>query len=177
MNILSKSLLGVALTVAALGISGCGGGGPNPVPVGYGPTTLTGRLTRSSLQDERTQRYYDIYVCDALDSGDARVAMRSSDFDTQFYIDRKESDGSYKQISSNDDAYSGTTDSDRVFGVSRGETYRILATSAKANADTGYYDIRFSDNLSTPALVATTDTSALKKAGKFVLPAAAKAGK
>ncbi len=61
--------------------------------------------------------------------------------------------------------------------MSRGETYRILATSAKANADTGYYDIRFSDNLSKPALVAANDTSALKKAGKFVLPAAGKPGK
>jgi len=106
-----------------------------------------------------------------------RAAMRSSDFDTQFYIYEKRSDGSYKEISSNDDAYSGTTDSDRTFGVSRGQTYRILATSAKGNADTGTYDIRFSDNLSKPALVATSDVSALKKAGKLVLPAAGKEGK
>jgi len=166
MNILSKSLLGVALSVAAMGLSGCGGGGPNPNPGGFGPTTLNG-----------TQRFYDIFVCDALSSNDARVAMRSSDFDTQLYIYEKRSDGSYKEISSNDDANSGTTDSDTTFGVSRGQTYRIVATSAKANADTGTYDIRFSDNLSTPAFVATSNASALKKAGKFVLPAAGKVGK
>jgi len=177
MNILSKSLLGVALSVAAMGLSGCGGGGPNPNPGGFGPTTLNGRLTTSSFYDSGTQRFYDIFVCDALSSNDARVAMRSSDFDTQLYIYEKRSDGSYKEISSNDDANSGTTDSDTTFGVSRGQTYRIVATSAKANADTGTYDIRFSDNLSTPAFVATSNASALKKAGKFVLPAAGKVGK
>ena len=82
MNIFLKSLLGVALCAAALGLSGCGGGGPNPNPGGFGPTTLTGRLTTSSIYDSGTQRYYDIYVSDALSSDDARVAMRSSDFDT-----------------------------------------------------------------------------------------------
>jgi len=177
MNILSKLLLGVALSVVALGLSGCGGGGPNPNPGGFGPTTLTNRLTTSSFYDTGTQRYYDIYVCDALSSDNARVAMRSSDFDTQLYICEKRSDGTYKETASNDDANSGTTDSDVTFGVSRGQTYCIVATSAKANADTGTYDIRFSDNLSTPAFVATNNTSALKKAGKFVLPAAGKSGK
>jgi len=176
MNIFFKSLLGVALVGAMLGLGGCGGGGTNPVPVSNGPTTLAGRLTTSSFYDSGTQRYYDIYVCDALSSDDARVAMHSSDFDTQLYIYEKRSDGTYREIASNDDAGSGTTDSDTTFSVSRGQTYRILATSAKANGDTGYYEIRFSDNLSKPAIVATGNVSALKRAGNLPLPAAGKPG-
>lgn len=174
MNIFFKSLFCVALGGAVLGLGGCGGGGINPNPATFGPTTLSGRLTASSFYDSGTSRYYDIYVCDALNSGTARVAMRSSAFDTQFYIYEKRSDGTYKEIASNDDAGSGTTDSDDTFGVTRGNTYRILATAAKSSAGTGDYQIRFSEDLSKPALVATQDTAVVKSQAKFSLPPAGK---
>lgn len=174
MNIFFKSLVCVALGGAALGLGGCGGGGINPNPTNFGPTTLSGSLTSSSFYDTGSKRYYDIYVCDALDSDVARVAMRSGDFDTQFYIYEKDADGNYKEIDSNDDANSNTSDSDDTFDVTRGNTYRILATSAKSSSGLGAYQIRFSEDLSKPALVATNDQSFAKSQLKFSLPPAGK---
>ncbi len=177
MNLFFKSVLCVALGGAALTFGGCGGGGnPNPNPTGFGPTTLAGNLTTSSFYDSNSGRYYDIYVCDALGSSTARVAMRSTEFDTQFYIYEKSSDGTYKKIQSNDDAGSNTTDSDATFDVTRGNTYRILATSGKAGTGLGNYQIRFSDDLSKPALVAT-NSQIIESQPRFSLPPAGKPSK
>lgn len=173
MNLFFKSLFCVVLSGAALGAGGCGGG-LDPNPTGLGPTTVAGRLTASSFYDSNTDRYYDIYVCDALNSGTALVSMRSQEFDTQFYIYEKDADGTYNVIDSNDDADAGTTDSYDSFSVTRGNTYRILATSAKSDRGVGLYLIGFSQDLSKPALVATNDLVTKKSQAKFSLPPAGK---
>lgn len=177
MNIFFKSLFCVVLGGAALGLSGCGGGGLDPNPTGLGPTTVAGRLTTSSFYDSSTDRYYDIYVCDALSSGTARLSMRSEEFDTQFYVYEKDAGGTYNKIESNDDADANTTDSYDSFSVTRGNTYRILATSAKTNRGIGLYLIGFSQDLSKPAFVATNDLVTAKNLAKFHLPPAGKNGK
>lgn len=173
MNLFFKSLFCVVLGGAALSAGGCGGG-LNPNPTGLGPTTVAGRLTTSSFYDSNTDRYYDIYVCDALNSGTALVSLRSQEFDTQFYIYEKDSDGTYHEIDSNDDANANTTDSYDSFSISRGKTYRILATSAKSDKGLGVYLIGFSQDLSKPALVATNDLVTRKSQAKFSLPPAGK---
>ena len=162
-------LLAGALSLGVL--SGCGGG-LDANPGNNGPTTIAARLTNSDFFDSPTGRYYDIFVADALDTGSARVAMRSTDFDTQFYVYEKEPNGNYTLIDDNDDADSSTTDSDDEFNVTQGNTYRILATS-KRERESGFYEIRFSSNLSRPAQVTTQDTQ-LSSAKKFSLPARSK---
>lgn len=171
MNIFSKSLLCVGLGAAVLGMSGCGGGGLDPNPSGLGPTTVAGRLTTSSFYDAGTDRYYDIYVCDALNSGTARLSMRSQDFDTQFYVYEKDASGTYQEIDSNDDANANTSDSYDSFSVTRGNTYRILATSAKSDRGLGLYLIGFSQDLSKPAYVATSDLVRAKSQAIHLPPA------
>lgn len=176
MNLFFKFLFCVVLGGAALGLSGCGGGGLDPNPTGLGPTTVAGRLTTSSFYDSDTNRYYDIYVCDALNSGTALLSMRSEEFDTQFYVYEKDADGTYHEIDSNDDANAGTSDSYDSFPVTRGNTYRILATSAKADRGLGLYLIGFSQDLSKPAFVATNNLVMAKSQAKFHLPPAGKSG-
>lgn len=164
----TKAFLVVAGTFSLAVLGGCGGG-LNANPGNNGPTTLSARLANSDFYDSQTQRYYDIFVSDALDSGTARVAMRSGDFDTQFYVFEKDSSGDYTLIDDNDDADSGTTDSDDSFDVTRGNTYRILATSANPG-ERGNYEIRFSNNLSTPAQVTTQDAALSSTKAKITLP-------
>ncbi len=164
-----KPFLFLAGTFSLAALSGCGGG-LNANPGNNGPTTLSARLSTSDFFDSQTGRYYDIFVTDALDSGTGRVAMRSGDFDTQFYVYEKDASGTYTEIDSNDDADSSTTDSDDEFNITRGNTYRILATSANER-EGGSYEIRFSSNLSKPAQVTTQDTQLSTTKGKFSLPA------
>lgn len=146
-----KNLIFLALPLSIV-LSGCGGGGLDPSPDNNGPTTISARLSESDFLDK--DRYYDIYVADARYSGSARVAMRSDDFDTQFYVYEKDADGDYTLIDSNDDAGSDTSDSDDRFDITEGRTYRIVATSAHAN-EFGDYQIRFSQDLTKPAQVTT----------------------
>ncbi|RYX81238.1 hypothetical protein EON83_24960 [bacterium] len=162
----------IAGACVLLAVSGCGGG-LNPNPGGNGPTTFSGRLSTNDFYDEDSDRYYDIFVTDAVDTDSARVAMRSTDFDTQFYVYEKDSNGDYVLLDSNDDAGSDTTDSEDSFRVSYGTTYRILATSSRAN-ERGDYEIRFSSELGRPAQVTSQDMALAKSATKFSLPARAK---
>ena len=166
-----KSLFLCAGTFSLAILGGCGGG-LDANPGTHGPTTLSARLTTSDFFDSATGRYYDIFVADALDSGTARVAMRSSEFDTQFYVYEKDSSGTYTLIDDNNDA-NGSTDSDDKFSVTQGNTYRILATSHREN-ERGSYEIRFSDILSAPAAVVTNDATLAKGKTKFSLPAISK---
>ncbi|BCM90010.1 hypothetical protein IAD21_01861 [Abditibacteriota bacterium] len=166
-----KPFFVIAGLCSLLALGGCGGG-LDPNPGGNGPTTLSARLSNSDFYDSPSSRYYDIFVADALETGTARVAMRSDDFDTQFYVYEKGSDGEYTLIDSNDDADSSTTDSDDRFDVTYGNTYRILATSSLSD-DQGSYQIRFSSELSKPAQVTTQDQVA-KSSKKFSLPARSK---
>ncbi len=167
-----KPFLFVAGVCSLLILGGCGGGGLDPNPGGNGYTTISADLTNSDFYDAPTGRYYDIFVADALESGTARVAMRSSDFDTQFYVYEKDSSGEYTLIDSNDDADSSTTDSDDTFHVTYGNTYRILATSS-LSGEQGYYQVRFSSELGKPAQV-TTEEGLTKSAKKLTLPARVK---
>ena len=164
-----KPFLFIMGACSLVSLSGCGGGGLDPNPGNNGPTTISARLSGNDFYDSQTDRYYDIFVADALKTGSARVAMRSSDFDTQFYVYEKDVDGDYKLIESNDDASSDTTDSDDSFDITYGNTYRILATSAQGNQG-GYYQIRFSSELTKPAQVTTQD-QVLAAAKKLALPA------
>ncbi len=155
-----------ALSLAVLG--GCGGG-LNPSPDTNGPATVGARLSSSDFYDSTTGRYYDIFVYDALYSGQARVQMRSGEFDTQLYVYEKDSDGVYSLIAKNNDADSSTTDSDCRFDVTQGRTYRILTTSSGSDG-LGAYEARFSSNLSTPTQVTTQAALASRSGAKFALP-------
>lgn len=158
-----------ALGVGALVLSGCGGASnANPDPTG--PFVFSGRLTSSDFYDDDTNRYYDVYVCDAGGSGDGLVQMRSDDVDSLLYVYRKQSDGDFELIGENDDANSGTLDAAFEFDVSRGQTYRIVATTSLQN-ERGDYSIRFSGDLNRPALLLPNGSNRLQSAP---LPAARK---
>lgn len=153
----------------ALVLSGCGGGSTaNPDPTG--PFEFSGRLTTADFYDDDTNRYYDVYVCDAGGSSTGLVQMRSDDVDCVLYVYRKQSDGDFELIGENDDANSGTVNAAVEFNVSRGQTYRIVATTSPQN-ERGDYEIRFSGDLNRPALLLPNGNRTLQIAP---LPAAKK---
>jgi hypothetical protein len=87
--------------------------------------------------------------------------MRSSDFDTQFYIFRKNGDGTYSEIASNDDAYPAPPIRTEP---SASHAAKPTAFGDLGQSQRGHRRLRhpLSDNLSKPALVATNVVSALK---------------
>jgi hypothetical protein len=137
--------------LSLLALAGCGGGGASPNPPTSGPVTVENSLSRSDFFDSDDDRYYDIYVCDAQFSGQARLEMSSNDVDSLIYVYRKASNGDYDLIAENDDGGSGR-DAALEFSVERGRTYRIIATSALPN-ERGDYDLFFSEELGRPARV------------------------
>ena len=149
-----RARLGALLGVCGVGaafLAGCGGGSrANPSPTG--PFVIAERLSSSDFYDRDTNRYYDVYVCDAGGSDYGRVQMRSTSVDCYIYVYLKESNGRFTLIGENDDETSGTTDADFEFDVTRGRTYRIVATSSDTD-ERGSYDIRFSGDLNRPALL------------------------
>jgi hypothetical protein len=151
-----------------LALAGCGGGGASPNPPTSGPVTVENSLSRSDFFDSEDDRYYDIYVCDARFTGTAELEMSSNAVDSFLYVYRKDSGGDYDLIAENDDGGSGR-DAALEFTVERGQTYRIVATSALPD-ERGDYELFFSEELGRPARV-LPDTNRVTQSVK--LPARA----
>ncbi len=133
-------------------LPGCGGGGTSPDPQINGPAIVDNALTGSDFRDSKLDRNYDIFICDVRQSGVASVEMRSNDVDAYVLVYRKNSKGEFDLIGQNDDISDQNTDARFDFDVSRGKSYRILATSANAD-ERGEYTLYFSENLGRPARV------------------------
>ena len=132
-------------------LGGCGGGGTSPDPDINGPAIVENSLSRSDFFDSQNDRYYDIYVCDARQNGNATVEMFSNDVDSYLLVYRKTSGGDFVLITQDDDS-NDAGDARLDFFVERGRSYRIIATSASAD-ERGDYDLRFSEELGRPARV------------------------
>ena len=151
---------GTLLVMGAL--SGCGGGGSSPTPSNQGPFTIDGSLTRADFYDSDNDRYYDIFVTEPTRSGTAQVEMTSPDVDSQVYIYRRRSNGSYDLIAQDDDSGNGP-DALVRFDVQRGDVYRVITTSAQPR-ELGFYRAYFSRELGRPAIV-PSDQNALTASG------------
>lgn len=168
-------LVGVPLMAA---MTGCGGGGgTSPDPGTSGPAIVDNALTNSDFRDSKQNRYYDIFVCDVKQSGVASVEMRSVGVDANVLVYRKNSKGEFDLIGENDDISDQNTDARVEFDVSRGKSYRIIATSAGAD-ERGDYSLYFSQNLGRPARVLPdANRTAQGGAAGVTLPPAVKKGR
>ncbi len=133
-----------------LALAGCGGG-TSPNPDTSEPVTISNAISNGDFRDDRNNRYYDIYVVDPTRSADVSVEMRSDDIDSLLLLYRKDSDGEFDLVAEDDDS-GGELDAALDFRVERGESYRIVATTAQAD-ERGEYEVRFSPELGRPALV------------------------
>ena len=138
--------------VCVLSLAGCGGGGTSPDPGTSGPSIVDNALTSDDFRDIQDDRFYDIFICDVTRNGVANVELRSLDFDATVLVYRRDSGGDLDLIAENDDL-SGTNSNARVeFDVSRGGSYRIIATSARQD-ERGEYSLFLSEILGRPARV------------------------
>ena len=135
-----------------LAVAGCGGGGTSPNPGTSGPAIVDNDLSSSDFRDTDEDRYYDIFVCDVKQNGVASIEMRSNEVDAYVLVYRRDSDGNFDLIGQNDDISAQNTDARLEFNVSRGRSYRIIATSASED-ERGDYSLFFSQNLGRPARV------------------------
>jgi len=144
-----SSWRGLAL-LPVLALAGCGGG-TSPNPDTSEPVTIANAITGGDFRDERNHRFYDIYVIDPTDSGDVSIEMRSADLDSLLLLFRKDSNGEFDLVAEDDDS-GGGLDAALDFRVERGESYRVVATTAQRD-EFGEYEVRFSRELGRPALV------------------------
>lgn len=137
--------------MAALLLAGCGGGA-SPNPNNAGPFTVDARIESTDFFDRNDDRYYDIFVTEVARDGRAEVAMSSFDVDSQIFIYRRDSNGDYGNFIAEDDDSGDGPDAAVRFDVRRGEVYRVVATSSRAQ-EFGDYRIFFSRELGRPAIV------------------------
>ena len=156
MQFLNIKKWGVPGVLGALMLAGCGGGA-SPTPGNNGPFALDGYVESSDFYDRNDDRFYDIYLTEIARNGTAQVDMVSYDIDSQLYIYRRDSRGDYNLVDQDDDGGDGP-DALVRFNVRRGEIYRIVATSSRAQ-EIGPYRIFFSRPLGRPAIVPVDATN------------------
>lgn len=150
MQLLHIKLIGALSVTAALMLAGCGGGSSSD-PGNNGPFTVDGTIESSDFFDSQDDRYYDIFVTEVARNGTAEVDMTSNDVDSQLFIYRRDSNGDYNLVAQDDDSGNGP-DALVRFDVKRGEIYRVITTSSRAQ-ETGNYRVVFSRELGRPAVV------------------------
>lgn len=153
MKTFASRISALLLVPALASLAGCGGGGgTKPNPDTAGPAIVDNALTRDDFRDTEDDRYYDIFICDVTRSGSAAVEMGSDEVDAALLIYRKNSKGEFDLIAENDDISDQNINARVEFDVSRGKSYRIVATSANSN-ERGDYSLFFSQILGRPARV------------------------
>lgn len=150
MQLLHIKTFGLLGVTAALMLAGCGGGSSSNSNKG-GPFTVDGTIERTDFFDSTDNRYYDIFITEVASSGSAEVDMSSNDLDSQVFIYRRDSNGNYNLVAQDDDSGDGP-DALVRFDVRRGEVYRVVTTSSRAQ-EFGNYRVFFSRELGRPAVV------------------------
>ncbi len=158
-----RGLTGVAALGGAVMLAGCGGGGGGPAPSQVPTTNIDGGLSQGDFRDAAQDRFFDDYLCRATRNAHVFVQLHSTDFDPELFVFRRNADGSFTLLASDDDSGPGN-DAYLEFDVDQGADYLIRATPEDSgeNSSREFYHIVLSESLGTPVVVVPGPQAAAK---------------